>query len=141
MSPSSCNLPPRQVRRWRRSRGATSTSCRAPPTAWWSWNYFGFNEFDPEGDRFYRHVRDWLRMETDDGAPHWVHSLCRTGCTSDQDDRGPAYESDDDDGYDRIANDATSMRSCAALTTKMPRLSRSRVTSSPFPLLARTQER
>ena len=26
-------------------------------------------------------------------------------CTSDQDDRGPAYESDDDDGYDRIAND------------------------------------
>ena len=55
-------------------------------------------------------------------------------CTSDQDDRGPAYESDDDDGYDRIANDATSMRSCAALTTKMPRLSRSRVTSSPFPL-------
>ena len=70
-----------------------------------SWNYFGFNEFDPEGDRFYRRVRDWLRMETDDGAPHWVHSLCRTGCTSDQDDRGPAYESDDDDGYDRIAND------------------------------------
>ena len=71
-----------------------------------------------EGDRFYRRVRDWLRMETDDGAPHWVHSLRAVQaeqdseyssdedeCTSDQDDRGPAYESDDDDGYDRIAND------------------------------------
>ena len=48
---------------------------RAADRVWWSWNYFGFNEFDPESDRFYRHVRDWLRMETDDGAPHWVHSL------------------------------------------------------------------
>ena len=51
-------------------------------------------------------------METDDGAPHWVHSLRAVQaeqdseyssdedeCTSDQDDRGPAYESDDDDGY------------------------------------------
>ena len=45
---------------------------RAADRVWWSWNYFGFNEFDPESDRFYRHVRDWLRMETDDGAPHWV---------------------------------------------------------------------
>ena len=37
-------------------------------------------------------------------------------CTSDQDDRGPAYESDDDDGYDRSASQTTtSMRSCAAL--------------------------
>ncbi|EOD19186.1 hypothetical protein EMIHUDRAFT_243194 [Emiliania huxleyi CCMP1516] len=48
----------------------------------------------------------------------WVHSLRAVQaeqdseyssdedeCTSDQDDRGPAYESDDDDGYDRIAND------------------------------------
>ena len=91
---------------------------RAADRVWWSWNYFGFNEFDPESDRFYRHVRDWLRMETDDGAPHWVHSLRAVQaeqdseyssdedeCTSDQDDRGPAYESDDDDGYDRIAND------------------------------------
>ncbi|EOD11777.1 hypothetical protein EMIHUDRAFT_104476 [Emiliania huxleyi CCMP1516] len=28
---------------------------RAADRVWWSWNYFGFNEFDPEGDRFYRH--------------------------------------------------------------------------------------
>ena len=57
-------------------------------------------------------------MAAHDGVPHWVHSLRAVQaeldseyssdedeCTSDQDDRGPAFESDDDDGYDRIAND------------------------------------
>ena len=55
-------------------------------------------------------------------------------CTSDQDDRGPAYESDDDDGYDRIANDdLDALMRC--FDDEDAALSRSRVTSSPFPLL------
>ena len=65
---------------------------RVADRVWWSWNYFGFNEFDPEGDRFYRHVRDWLRMETDDGAPHWVHSLRAVQAEQDSE-----YSSDEDE--------------------------------------------
>ena len=29
---------------------------------------------EEEGDRDYRHVLDWLRVETEDGFPHWVHT-------------------------------------------------------------------
>ena len=89
---------------------------RAANRVWWSWNYFGFNEFDPEGDRFYRHVRDWLRMETDDGAPHWVHSLRAVQaeqdseyssdedeCTSDQDDLDALMRCFDDEDAALIA--------------------------------------
>ena len=29
---------------------------------------------DPTGDRYYRHVLDWLREPTDEGYPHWEHT-------------------------------------------------------------------
>jgi hypothetical protein len=56
---------------------------------------------DPTGDRYYRHVLDWLREPTDEGYPHWEHTtraddawnLAEYGESSE----GGCYTSDEDE--------------------------------------------
>ena len=80
---------------------------------------------DPTGDRYYRHVLDWLREPTYEGYPHWEHTtraddawnLAEYGESSE----GGCYTSDEDEealsSGPTSDKDEGSRRACDALTS------------------------
>jgi flagellar biosynthesis regulator FlaF len=52
--------------------------------------------YDPMRLRYYRTTLDWLRVPTDDGDPHWLHTQMIEEAEMDE---SSAYTSDEDDRY------------------------------------------